>query len=360
MPLFSRLGPYDRALLGRLAYRDRALFEYWGHAASYVPIELYPAMRWRMDRFRAGGFWRHVDRLARERPDLIDRVREQIRARGAVTATDLEKPERARGPWWDWSDAKIAVEWLFITGDVAVAERDRTFARRYDLRERVIPAEVLNASALTEAEAAIVLVRRSIGALGVATLADTADYFRLGTQPARDALNELARAGEVVPVRVEGWREPAFASPEALNARANVRPSAIVSPFDPVVWFRPRAKRLFDFDYRIEIYTPVAKRVYGYYVLPFLFDGHIAARVDLKADRAGGRLVVPGVHHEPAHQQQSGSSVALIDALVEELDLLAAWLELEHIEVGSHGDLAPVLRAALTSPTRRRAQRSTK
>ncbi|MCN0154820.1 winged helix-turn-helix domain-containing protein [Salinispora arenicola] len=345
LPLYSRLGPYPTALLDAAAYRrPRDLFEYWGHEASLVPVALQPALRWRMARARSQA-WGSMRRVAEEQPDLVAWVRDEVAARGPVTAAELEQDvDRESGNWgWNWSAAKRALEFLFWSGEVTAAERTTSFARRYALSERVLPAAVLDAPTPTDAEAYRTLVSVAARSLGVAAEPELRDYFRLPLAAARTAIAELTEAGELVPVTVSGWRQQAW-----LHARARlprwVRGNCLVSPFDPLVWERGRTQRLFDFSYRIEIYVPAPKRLYGYYVLPFLQGDRFTARVDLKADRKSRVLLVPAAWQEPG--VDPGETAV---ALAAELYRLAGWLGLDAVAPPAAGDLAAPLAAALRS-----------
>ncbi len=342
LPLYSRLGPYPTELLDRAAYRrPRDLFEYWGHEASLLPVALHPYLRWRMQRDHN---WGGVTRLAKERPKLIDWVRDEVLVNGPLTAAEVEAdaPRRAGNWGWNWSDAKIALEWLFWRGDVLVSRRNGAFARVYDAPERVLPQAVLDAPTPAPADAFRELVRRSAAALGVATEPELRDYFRLPVAGTRVAIPELVEAGELIPVTVEGWRVPAYLHHEARLPRW-VRAVTLLSPFDPVVWNRDRAQRLFEFLYRIEIYTPAAQRTFGYYVLPFLLGDRLVARVDLKADRSTATLLVPAAWGEPNAPPQTAA------ALAAELHRLAGWLGLERVAAPVRGDLAAALGAELSA-----------
>jgi len=339
LPLFSRAGPYDTALLDRAAhYAPRRLFEYWGHEASLLPVTLQPALRWRMDR-AAHEAWGGMRRIQRDRPELVARVLDEVRASGPVAASEVlehERPKRT-GPWWDWSDVKRAFEWLFWSGQITSARR-RGFERLYDLPERVLPAEVIAAPTPAVDDAQRELVRVAARSLGVASERDLRDYFRLDLADARARVAELEEAGELVPVEVEGWTAPAYLDPTARMPR-RVRACALIGPFDSLIWERSRVERLFGFRYRIEIYVPAPKRVHGYYVLPFLLGERLVARVDLKADRRAGALRVQGAHAEPDAPAESA------EELRAGLESMAGWLGLERIDVVPRGDLAPALRA---------------
>jgi hypothetical protein len=344
MPVFSRLGPYDRDRLDRIAGHrtgrlDRRLVEYWAHEASLIPLDLHPLFRWRMADVE-GEAWGSIFRILRDQPELVAETLELVRTQGPIRARDtgaVRTPPRA-GHMWNWHQGKVALEHLFFTGRVA-AERRVNFERLYDITERVVPAEVLARPTPDVADAQRELVRVAAQALGVATEPDLGDYYRLPRHDSKARVAELAEAGELLPVAVAGWDAPAYLWPEARQPR-KIRARALLSPFDSLIWFRPRAVRLFGFRYRIEIYTPAAKRVHGYYVLPFLLGEQLVARVDLKSDRQAGVLRVQGAFAEP---DVDVSHVA--SELVAELELTAAWLGLDGIEIATRGDLAGPLRA---------------
>ncbi len=341
LPLFSRLGPYDTALLHRAAERrPRRLVEYWAHVAAYMPVELWPAMQHRMRGYRERG---HAWTGEPGRPALADPLLLEVERRGAVTARDLDPAtDRPRDQWgWNWSETKKVLEYLFLSGELAVARRNGAFERVYDLPERVLPAHVLEAHAPAPDEAARTLVRRAAASSGVATEASLRDYYRMGLNETREAVRDLVDEGTLAPVRVEGWRRVAYRYAGAAVPR-RIRTAALLSPFDPLVWERARTEDLFGFRYRIEIYVPAHKRVHGYYVLPFLLDEAIVARVDLKADRATGRLLVRSAWAEPAVDREQ-----VAEALAEQLWLAAGWLGLVDVEVGPQGDLAGPLAAAV-------------
>jgi hypothetical protein len=341
VPAFSRLGPYDTALLRQAAYGPRrGLFEYWGHEASLIRLDLQPALRWRMARAERGeGIYGGLARFGRERADFVAAVLRQIETRGALAARDLEEGGRASGSWWGWSEGKRALEWLFWAGRVTTATR-RNFERVYDLPERVLPAAVLAAPTPPDEEAHRILVRVAARALGVATELDLRSYWRLTPADGRAAVSSLVEAGELVPVAVEGWSHPAYLDPRAA-APGRLKARALVSPFDPLLWERPRAERLFGLRYRLEIYTPADRREHGYYVLPFVWGDTVAARVDLKADRKAGRLLVQAAHAEPGAPRDTA------EALGQELALVARWLNLSSIAVADRGDLAGGLRRVI-------------
>jgi uncharacterized protein len=323
LPLFSRLGPYPTDLLDRAAHRaPRRLFEYWGHEASLLPVATWPLLQWRMER-AAHDAWGGMRRIQRDRPDLVERVLGEVRERGPIAASELaeERPRRS-GPWWDWSDGKRALEWLFWSGRITSARR-RGFERLYDLPERVLPRQVIEAPTPSRADAQRELVRVAARALGVAAERDLRDYFRLPTADARKRVGELVDSGELQPIDVEGWgRTPAYLHAEAgIPRRAEGR--ALIGPFDSLLWERSRVERVFGFRYRLELYVPQAKRRDGYYVLPFLLGERLVARADLKADRRAGALRVPAVRLEPDAPGET------MRALREELETMATWLGLE-------------------------------
>lgn len=344
LPLFSRLGPYPRDLLDRAAYagRRRGLFEYWGHEASLLPVALHPLLRWRMERAAAGqGTYGGLARIARERPDYVARTLAEIRDRGPLTAGELAEGGRGGGSWWGWSEGKRALEHLFWAGLVTTAARRAGFDRVYDLPERALPSAVLAAPTPPPAEARRGLLLVAARALGVATARDLRDYFRLDPADAAAGLAELVEAGSLLPAQVEGWAHPAYLHPDArLPRRAEGR--ALLSPFDPLVWERARAERLFGFRYRLEIYTPAERRIHGYYVLPFLLGDRLVARVDLKADRPARVLRVQAAHAEPGVDPP-----AVAAALADELGLMARWLGLDAVAAAGPGDLSPALSAQL-------------
>lgn len=325
LPAFSRLGPYPRELLDRASQRaPRRLFEYWGHEASLLPVKLHPLLRWRME--RAGDHaWRGMRRIQRERPELVEGLLARVAERGPSTASELAETEpRRSGPWWDWSDVKWALEWLFVSGRLTAARR-RRFERLYDLPERVLPAAVLEAPTPPMAEAQRELLRIAARGLGVAAERDLRDYFRLPTAETRLRIAELVEAGELAPVAVEGWgRTPAYLAVGARIPR-KIEARALVGPFDSLLWERSRIRRLFGFDYRLEIYVPKTKRRHGYYVLPFLLGDRLVARVDLKADRAASLLLARAVHLEDGAPAETG------EQLRAELEAMAAWLGLDRV-----------------------------
>jgi len=344
LPVFSRLGPYPRELLDRLSWGRKAeLFEYWGHAASLIPMRLQPSLRWRMERSRAReAGW--AARITERRPGYLDQVRELVRREGPLGAgaTGEARPN-IPGSMWNWHDGKIALEHLFVIGEVMTAARPN-FERLYDLTERVLPPEIQAIPTPPVEDAQRELVRVSARALGVGTLGDLRDYFRLSLAETKARVGELVESGELLPVRVEGWKDPAWLWAAAKVPR-RVSARALLTPFDPVVWERARAERLFDFRYKIEIYLPPPKRVYGYYVLPFLLGDALVGRVDVKADRAAGVLQVRAAWSEhPTPPPEVAEQLAL------ELADMAGWLGLGAVAVWPRGDLAPALAAEVGTP----------
>ncbi len=338
LPLFARLGPHPRTLISD-ALRDGELFEYVVHEASFVPTDHYHLHRWRMrERYPWPAFRREVEQLG----DYVEEVYERVVAEGPLVARDLGARVGPRGTWWDHDDGKIALEALFYAGRVAVRRRPRDFARVYDLRERVIPADALARPALPEHEARKELLVLAARHHGVGTLEDLADYHRLTPTHCKQALAELVEEGRLLPVTVRDWGRPAYLHPEARLPRA-ISTCALLSPFDPIVWNRDRAMRMFGFRYKIEIYTPKPKRQYGYYVLPVLVGDELVGRVDLKADRANGALLVQSAWAEPGVNERE-----VADALMLELRLMAGWLELDRVEVTGRGHLGPRLKQLAT------------
>lgn len=340
MPLWSRTGAHDRRSLWRMLNAGE-LFEYWGHQAALIPIDDWPLFGWRMRRAREGHTWRRIHQLGTTQPRFVADVLRAVEDRGPLSAGELQPPgTRRTGSWWDLSDTKLALEWLFWTGQVT-ARRRPSFERIY-LPISAIPSE-LRAHEIPEADARVELLAKAARALGIGTARDLCYYFLLKPTASRDALRTIVERGDVRPVQVDGWKEVAYLHRDAVLPR-RIGARSLLSPFDPVVWERTRDELLFGFHYRIEIYTPAAERVHGYYVLPFLHGDRITARVDLKADRGARVLRVHGAYAE-AHAD--GGETA--GALAAELRELAAWLDLDRVHVARRGDLAAPLTRELRS-----------
>ncbi|OQM77416.1 winged helix-turn-helix domain-containing protein [Manganibacter manganicus] len=337
MPLYSRLGPYPLALLDKATLtRKRTLFEYWAHEASYLPVTTYPLMRWRMERAACGqDIYSGLARWAEANKAPIETIYNEVMQRGALAASDIDG-HKGSGGWWGWSEAKHAFEWLFWAGRLTTAYR-RGFERVYDVPERVLPQAVLDLPTPSPQDAHRELLRISAKAHGIATYACLRDYFRLSPADTKRGIDELVENGELLPVSVEGWNRPAFLHRDARLPR-KIEARALLAPFDPLVFERSRAESLFGFRYRIEIYTPAQKRQYGYYVLPFLLNEAIVARVDLKADRPAGVLRVHAAYAEPDAPPDTAAE------LFEELKRMRDWLGLERIEITPAGDLGSLLK----------------
>jgi len=324
LPAFSRLGSYDRTLLDRAAWgpkRERRLFEYWAHEASLLPLALHPLLRWRMDEADRGlRGWTRLKEFAQARRAEAEAVLARIRADGPMAASDFEHG-KSRSGWWEWGDTKQALEFLFWAGHITTATRRGSFERVYDLTERVIPKPILALPMPGPADAQRALVEIAARAHGVATATDLRDYFRLKPVEAKIAIEALVEAGILLPIQVESWRQPALLHVEARNPR-RIAGQALLAPFDPLIWERARTERLFDFHYRIEIYTPQEKRKHGYYVLPFLMDDRLVARVDLKSDRQNGRLLAHKIGYEAEAPPETRERLQV------ELALMADWLGL--------------------------------
>ncbi len=343
-PMFSRLGPYDRDILDRAAWSHsarapRLLVEYWAHEAALMAVEDWPLLRWRMREYEHGRWGKEI---VKKNSRLADDIIAAVGEHGPSTAGQIEahleaEPRGRKGPWWDRSDTKWVAEALFASGVLTTATRVG-FARHYDLAERVLPPDVL-ARQVDDDEALRELVLRAATALGVGTEADIRDYFRLGAKQVKPAIADLVAAGELEPVDIDG-------TPAYLRAGQKVprwgKGTALLCPFDPLVFFRPRVERLFGFHYRIEIYTPAPKRQFGYYVWPFLLDGELVGRVDIKAERPSDRLHVVG-----AYSEDGQDAIRVARALAAELQSMARWLGLGDVTVGERGDLAAPLRTVL-------------
>ena len=329
LPLFSRLGNHDRNAIPK-ATELQKLFEYWGHEAAHLPVEIHPLFRWKMEAARLGKA-RHwgLTSFYDDNKTFVKRMLKHVETNGPTTARELSTRTEKRGAdkktWWDWDESKTALEYLFLTGQLMSRGRGTDFARIYDTPERVLPMNILNAPTPTEHDARKQLLVRSAIAQGVATATDLADYYRQKPAAVKPLITELLEEGELRAVAVDGWTEKAFVHRSAKLPK-KLHATALLSPFDSLVWCRPRNERLFDFHYRIEIYTPKEKRKFGYYVLPFMMNGQMVGRVDLKSDRANSKLLVHSVHTEKGIKRATIS-----DALDNELRALALWLELDEV-----------------------------
>jgi uncharacterized protein YcaQ len=357
VPAFARLGPYPTDALDSLVYRKRELFEYWGHAACLLPISLYPLLRYRMHAEQARGYMRS------ERGTHVAKAYGEVAERGPIAAGELSDPGTRSSKWWGWGRGKAALEFLYDSGLVAIAGR-RGFERLYDLAERVIPRAALEAPAPPREEAMKQLICLAARACGIGTLGDITGYFNVdgwrdravqrqwwdppkdrGARPAKSVAKrlvvELVEERRLVPARVEGWTDPAYLPPDTRIPR-NVDARGLVTPFDSLVWDRSRVERLFGMKYTLEIYVPAAKRVWGYYVFPFLLGDMLVARCDLKADRQRKILLVQSAFLEPGEDARR-----VVPELSDELRRMQAWLELDRIEVADRGDLVSKLRRAV-------------
>jgi uncharacterized protein YcaQ len=342
LPFFSRLGPYDRTLFDCIAYEDHDVFEYWAHEASLVHTELHPYLRWRME---TGHRWSGMRQwVAEQDPKQLDALHAAVLAGGPVSAGELDGTDKQKGPWWGWGDTKRGLEYLFYVGRVGAMRRGN-FERVYCDPSHALPAGVLELPTPPEREAMLGLLEWAARAYGIGIAKDFIDYFRLPPKVARPLVDELADEGVLERVTVDGWKQPAFLHVDAKLPR-RIDACALVSPFDSAMWERERIERLFDFSYRIEIYTPKPKRTYGYYVLPFLLGDRYVARVDLKADRAASRLLVQAAWTEPQLEEWGFDELEVAERLHGELRLVADWLALDDVEVKDAGTLAPALRAA--------------
>ena len=322
LPLFARLGDHDRNAINKATAQSK-IFEYWGHEAAILPVEIQPLFRWKMNAARTGKIkhWGLTSFYA-DNKAFVKRILKHVEANGPVTARELSTRTTKKSSWWDWDEAKTALEYLFLTGQLMSCGRGSDFARIYDITERVLPSKILDTPTPTENEARKQLLVRAAKAQGVATLTDLADYYRQKTAVIKPLVNELVEQGDLREVTVDTWVEKAFVHQSAKPPK-KLYATALLSPFDSLVWCRPRNERLFDFHYRIEIYTPKEKRKFGYYVLPFMMNGELVGRVDLKADRANSKLLVQSVHTEKGIKRASISG-----ALTDELRALANWLDL--------------------------------
>ena len=334
MPFFSRLGRYDRDGLDKWLWRSGEMFEYWGHEASLIPSGHHRLFRWQMER---GANWKAMTRLQEKEPGYIEDVLNQVRERGPIQTKELDDPgERIGRTMWNWNTGKLALEILFIEGRITCADRPN-FTRMYDICDRVIPREHLDAPDMSREEAQTTLLDLAARAMGVASADDLGDYYRIRMPEIRPLVDRMAKSGRLIEVNVEGWDKTGYLHPDAVLPRS-ASGTALLSPFDNLIWYRPRVERLWNFRYRIEIYVPEPQRIYGYYVLPFMLDGQLVGRVDLKTDRQAGSLRVKGAFAEP-----NVDKPAVGRALYDELELVANWLGMDDIEIVDNGDLAPHL-----------------
>jgi uncharacterized protein len=328
LPLFARLGNHDRNAIPH-ATEAQKLFEYWGHEAAHLPVDLHPLFRWKMDAARTGKVthW-GLTSFYEENKTFVKRTLKHVEKNGPTISRELSTRTEKKGTWWDWDEAKVALEYLFLTGELMSRGRGSDFARIYDTPERVLPQRIIDAPTPSEHDARKQLLVRSAIAQGVATASDLADYYRQKLATVKPLIAELVEEGELREVAVDGWTEKAFVHRNAKLPK-QLHATALLSPFDSLVWCRPRNERLFDFHYRIEIYTPKEKRKFGYYVLPFMMNGEMVGRVDLKADRASSKLLAHSVHTEKGVKRS-----AINEALNAELAAMATWLGLEQVQIG--------------------------
>ncbi len=343
VPFLSRLGPYDMALLDRIAYRDGDFFEVWTHEASLLPVESEPLVRWTFERARAGHTWKSLHEISVREPKYVQSVLDEVRERGSVTGGTLSDPrpvEADASGWGSRSLGVLALDWLYRVGELGV-RRQGNFEKVFVPHEVVIPAEIRAQPTPDEDAAFAELMVMSVQALGVGTASDIADYFRMPITRARSALVDLVEDGRVLPATVEGWSKPAFADPDARVPRS-ITGSTVLSPFDPVVWKRDRAERLWGFEYRIEIYVPAAKRQYGYYCLPVLVDGDLVGRLDAKFDRKAGVLRMLSSHAEPG-----ANTAAIATRVADAVWDLARLIDVDAVDVVDKGEFARNLAAAI-------------
>ena len=343
MPLYSRLGAYRADLLDEIAYESDEWFEAWSHEASLLPVEMEPWLRWSKQRAREGETWRHLHALAQKDPGYIEAVLGEVKARGPLGAGDLSDPRPRSGSWWgSRSGGAVALDWLYRIGALGI-RRSRSFVKQFDLLERIVP-EAVRAKTTPSFESSLdELLLRSACAHGIATADCLVDYFRLPVRPAKARLDALVEDGKLVATAVAGWSKSAYRHPDAKLPRA-INSVALLSPFDPLVWNRKRIGGLFDFDYRIEIYTPAKKRKYGYYVLPLLIGDRLVGRFDLKTDRDGHTLRVLA-----AHVEADADASRVASAAARELAELTGLVGVEKISVGRRGNLAKALRAEVAA-----------
>lgn len=335
--MHARVGAHTPALFAQAADVGK-VFEYWGHEASHLPVDVHPFLRWRMDAAKRGEAWASVVEAARADPHFVASVRDAVTERGASTAGELAEllrpRQRPKGAWWDWDDTKAVLEYLFWTGEVT-ARRRADFTRVYDLTERVIPADILAIATPTPVQAHRELLLRAARAMGVATAEDLADYYRMKVADCRAVLDALVASKDLLAATVDTWRQPAYLDPQAPTPRPT-KARALLAPFDSLIWFRPRVERLFHMTYRVELYTPASKRRFGYYVMPFLLGDELVGRLDLKADRGAGVLKVLLAHREP----QAPPAETLVEPLHAELLDVAHWLGLNRLSISHRGELA--------------------
>jgi len=338
MPFYSRLGAYDMGALDSWLNRSGENFEYWAHEATVLPVDQYPLWRWKMQTMRP---WKRAQLLLDEHPGLVDNVLAQVTHHGPLTVRDLDAPQHTNEAWWGYGPGKVALEVLFANGHVT-ALRTANFTRLYDIPERAIPREFLAADARIERDSAYrQLLVDATRHHGIGTASDIADYFRLHIPTARPILADLVRKGTIEQVEVPGWNSPVYLDPGAVRPR-EIKGSALLSPFDPVMWNRERAERIFAFRYRIEIYVPEDQRIHGYYVLPFMLDGELVGRVDLKADRKAGRLLV-----RSAFIEEGCDASTVAPALAGELRTFGEWIGMDDVVVSQRGNLADRLSASM-------------
>lgn len=343
LPFHSRLGPYSAGLLDRIAYQDDEWFEAWAHEASLLPVASEPLFRWMKERVRSGHTWKWIYDFARKEPSYVQSVLEEVLERGTVAPSELSDPRpvaKKSGGWGGRSQGTLALDWLFRVGELGIRRRGN-FEKHFSPLADIVGASIASTPTPSAAEALRELTVQSVQALGVGTATDVADYFRLPIRDVRSMLAELVEDGLVLDATVPGWKHPAFADPAGRVPRT-IEGATILSPFDPVVWKRDRAERLFGFEYKIEIYVPEAKRRWGYYVLPVMVDGHIVARLDVKTDREHGVLRIRASHAE-AGRKDHETAARVADAIRD----LAQLVEVEAIDVAKKGDLAPLLRGVL-------------
>ena len=332
LPFFARLGNYPTGLLDEMCWGPKSeLVEYWAHMAAFVPKSDWPLFRHRMEKE-----WQFADRWLKETPGGKESILAQVKETGPIRPADIEGHQTGLGPWWNWSPTKAGLEALYFLGHLGISHRVN-FTRHYDLIERVVP-DSIRAVRLTEEEQRTGLIRKAIRSLGVATQYDLTDYHRQSTAACVPLIKELVASGDLEEVEVEGWTKKAYLDPAATIPR-KIEGVALLNPFDPVIWNRRRSEALFDFTYRIEIYTPAPKRIYGYYVFAVLLDDQLVGRVDLKADRAKSALLVRGSYHE---QGQDPKRIG--PRLRQELRTMADWLELDDVVIEKKGNLAPGLK----------------